>query len=251
MSLLRLDRVDFSYDRTHPVLQNVSFCVAQGVNVGLVGESGSGKTTILRLLLGLERARSGHITFEGERLDPRDRGFMRRYRRSVQPVFQDPYSSLDPRQRVDRIIAEPLRSLRIAGDHGAAVAAALEAVRLPPDAAQRYPHAFSGGQRQRIAIARAIVSRPKVLLADEAVSALDLSSRVRIVDLLKGLSTSLTVLLVSHDLGVVAALCQQIVILERGQVVETGQTHEVLARPRHPYTRKLLSSVPRLHIPAV
>lgn len=246
MSLLALDNVDFGYEKTQRVLHDVSFSVRKGVNVGLVGESGSGKSTILRLLLGLGAADSGSITFSGEPLDTRDRNFMRRYRKSVQPVFQDPYSSLDPRQRIDRIIAEPLRSLRIEGDHDAAIAAALEAVGLPPDAAQRYPHAFSGGQRQRIAIARAIVSGPQVLLADEAVSALDLSTRVRIVDLLKTLSASLTVLLVSHDLGVVAALCEEIVILEKGRVVETGRTRDVLANPRHPYTQKLLSSVPRL-----
>jgi ABC-type dipeptide/oligopeptide/nickel transport system ATPase subunit len=246
MSLLALDNVNFGYEKTQQVLHDVSFSVRKGVNVGLVGESGSGKSTILRLLLGLGVADSGAITFSGEPLDPRDRNFMRRYRKSVQPVFQDPYSSLDPRQRIDRIIAEPLRSLRIEGDHDAAIAAALEAVGLPPDAAQRYPHAFSGGQRQRIAIARAIVPGPQVLLADEAVSALDLSTRVRIVDLLKTLSASLTVLLVSHDLGVVAALCEEIVILEKGRVVERGRTRDVLANPRHPYTQKLLSSVPRL-----
>ena len=246
MSLLALDNVSFGYDKTQPVLHAVSFSVRKGVNVGLVGESGSGKSTILRLLLGLNTAGSGNITFSGEPLEPRETNFMRRYRKSVQPVFQDPYSSLDPRQRVDRIIAEPLRSLGIAGDHDAAVAAALDAVGLPPDAARRYPHAFSGGQRQRIAIARAIAPGPQVLLADEAVSALDLSTRVRIVDLLKTLSASLTVLLVSHDLGVVAALCEEIVILQKGRVVEAGKTSEVLTRPRHPYTIKLLSSVPRL-----
>ncbi|WMT88504.1 ATP-binding cassette domain-containing protein [Pelagibacterium sp. 26DY04] len=246
MSLLALDKVSFGYDKTQQVLHEVSFAVRKGVNVGLVGESGSGKSTILRLLLGLDIAGSGSITFSGQPLDPRDKSFMRGYRKSVQPVFQDPYSSLDPRQRVDRIIAEPLRSLRIAGDHDAAIAAALDAVGLPPDAAHRYPHAFSGGQRQRIAIARAIAPGPQVLLADEAVSALDLSTRVRIVDLLKTLSASLTVLLVSHDLGVVAALCEEIVILEKGRVVEAGRTSDILAHPRHPYTRKLLSSVPRL-----
>ena len=246
MTLLALDSVNFGYEKTRQVLHNVSLSVRQGVNVGLVGESGSGKSTILRLLLGLSLAGSGSITFSGEPLDPRDKAFMRRYRKSVQPVFQDPYSSLDPRQRVDRIIAEPLRSLGIEGDHHQAITSALEAVGLPPDAALRYPHAFSGGQRQRIAIARAIVSGPRVLLADEAVSALDLSTRVRIVDLLKTLSNTLTVLLVSHDLGVVAALCEEIVILEHGRVVEMGKTSDVLANPRHPYTRKLLASVPRL-----
>ena len=246
MTLLSLENVGFSYQKARPVLHDVSFSVRQGANVGLVGESGSGKSTILRLLLGLARPDAGTINFAGEQLQSRDSAFMRRYRKSVQPVFQDPYSSLDPRQRIDRIIAEPLRSLNIEGDHDSAVDAALEAVGLPRDARYRYPHAFSGGQRQRIAIARAIVSRPQLLLADEAVSALDLSTRVRIVDLLKQLSGSLTVLLVSHDLGVVAALCEDIVILERGRIVEMGRTQDVLANPRHPYTQKLLSSIPRL-----
>lgn len=246
MTLLSLENVGFSYQKSRPVLHDVSFKVRQGANVGLVGESGSGKSTILRLLLGLARPDTGTISFAGDELQSRDSAFMRRYRKSVQPVFQDPYSSLDPRQRIDRIIAEPLRSLKIEGDHDSAVDAALEAVGLPRDAKYRYPHAFSGGQRQRIAIARAIVSRPQLLLADEAVSALDLSTRVRIVDLLKQLSGSLTVLLVSHDLGVVAALCEDIVILERGRVVEMGRTQDVLANPRHPYTQKLLSSIPRL-----
>lgn len=196
MNLFQLDKVNFGYHPSRPVLHDISFSLQQGRNIGLVGESGSGKSTILRLLLGLNRANSGTITFLGEEFTPGNRSFMRRYRKAVQPVFQDPYSSLDP--------------------------------------------------RQRIAIARAIVSRPQVLLADEAVSALDLSTRMRIVDLFKTLSASLTVLLVSHDLGVVAALCQDIVILEQGRVVEMGKTADILANPRHPYTQKLLSSIPSL-----
>jgi len=231
MNLLDVENLAFGYAKDRQILKEVSFAVQRGVNVGLVGESGSGKSTILRLLLGLERAQGG---------------FMRAYRKSVQPVFQDPYSSLDPRQRVDAIISEPLRSLKVDVDHSRAVDAALEAVGLPRDAQKRYPHEFSGGQRQRIAIARAIVSRPDLLLADEAVSALDLSTRVRIVDLFKRLSETLTVVLVSHDLGVVAALCEEIIILERGTIVEQGKTREILAAPRHPYTQRLLNSIPRL-----
>ena len=246
MTLISVENVSFGYEKDRQVLNDVSFAVRRGVNVGLVGESGSGKSTILRLLLGLARPQAGRIDFAGKGLNLSDRAFMRRYRKAVQPVFQDPYSSLDPRQRVDRIIAEPLRSLRIGGDRDAAVEAALAAVGLPADAGRRYPHEFSGGQRQRIAIARAIVSQPDLLLADEAVSALDLSTRVRIVDLLKELSGSLTVLLVSHDLGVVAALCEEIIILERGRIVEQGKTREVLAAPQHDYTKRLLASVPRL-----
>jgi peptide/nickel transport system ATP-binding protein len=244
--MLDVRNVSFGYSRHRPVLDDVSLTIRRGINVGIVGESGSGKTTLLRLLLGLARPTSGTITFGDAVLDSSNRTFMRSYRKSVQTVFQDPYSSLDPRQSVMNIIAEPLQSLRIPGNRRQAVEAALEAVGLPRDAIDRYPHEFSGGQRQRIAIARAIVARPELVLADEAVSALDLSTRIRIVDLLKSLSQTITLVLVSHDLGVVASLCEEIVILERGRVVETGNTADILAAPRHDYTRKLLASVPRM-----
>ncbi|WVT77758.1 ABC transporter ATP-binding protein (plasmid) [Sinorhizobium chiapasense] len=246
MMMLDLQNVSFGYSRQQTTLNDVSLSVRPGVSVGLVGESGSGKTTLLRLMLGLVRPTSGTIRFGDERLDPGDGTFMRRYRRAVQPVFQDPYSSLDPRQRVVDIIAEPLRSLRIPGDRAQAVAEALEAVGLPLDAMQRYPHEFSGGQRQRIAIARAIVAGPQIVLADEAVSALDLSTRIRIVELFKTLAEKLTLVFVSHDLGVVAALCEEMVILERGRVVESGKTRDILTNPKHPYTQRLLASIPRM-----
>jgi peptide/nickel transport system ATP-binding protein len=200
----------------------------------------------LRLLLGLTKPTGGGISFADAVLDPSSSSFMRSYRRSVQAVFQDPYSSLDPRQKVRDIISEPLQSLRIPGSHSEAVAAALDAVGLPADAINRYPHEFSGGQRQRIAIARAIVSGPQLVLADEAVSALDLSTRIRIVDLFKRLAENMTLVFVSHDLGVVASLCEEIIILERGRVVESGKTRKILAAPQHPYTQKLLQSVPRM-----
>jgi len=246
MSLVSVESISFGYSRDEQVLRDVSFQVRRGVNVGLVGESGSGKSTILKLLLGLARPNSGTIRFEGEVLKPGDRAFMRGYRRAVQAVFQDPYSSLDPRQRVDAIVAEPLRALKIAGPHRPIIEAALRDVGLPSDAISRYPHEFSGGQRQRIAIARAIVARPQLILADEAVSALDLSTRIRIVELLGTLSKAMTILFVSHDLGVVASLCEEIVILEKGRIVESGRTSAVLAQPKHPYTQKLLASVPRM-----
>jgi peptide/nickel transport system ATP-binding protein len=175
---------------------------------------------------------------------------MRAFRRSVQTVFQDPYSSLDPRQRVGRIVGEPVRSLRIAGGRAAdaMVAEALESVGLPAAAVSHYPHEFSGGQRQRIAIARAIVSRPRVLLADEPVSALDVITRSAVIALLAELGSSrdLTVLMVSHDLGVVGALCQRTVVLQAGRVVEQGPTAGVFRSPSQPYTRQLLAAVPRL-----
>jgi len=246
MSLVSVSHVSFGYTATRRVLDDVSLDIESGDTIGLVGESGSGKTTLLRLLLGLARPSKGTIAFDGQPLDPGNRIFMRTFRRQAQIVFQDPYSSLDPRQKVFSIIAEPLRSLRVSGDHPAMVARALESVGLAADAAQRYPNQFSGGQRQRIAIARAIVAGPRLLLADEAVSALDLTTRVRIVDLLAGLSREMTLLFVSHDMGVVAALCRRIVILERGRIVEAGDTATVLANPQHAYTRQLLASVPRL-----
>jgi peptide/nickel transport system ATP-binding protein len=246
MSLISVKNVSFGYTANRRILDDVSLDIATGETIGLVGESGSGKTTLLRLLLGLVRPDSGTITFDGAPLDPRNPALMRNYRRQAQVVFQDPYSSLDPRQTVFSIIAEPLKSLKISGDHAAMVAEALEQVGLPADAASRYPHQFSGGQRQRIAIARAIVPGPRLLLADEAVSALDLTTKVRIVELLERLSASMSLLFVSHDIAVVAALCKRIIILEKGRIVEAGETANVLKSPQHPYTQRLLASVPRL-----
>ena len=244
MSLVEVENVSFGYSRQRTVLQDVSFNIKAGASVGLDGESGSGKTTLLRLLLGLAQPARGSISFDGAPVDPADRRFMRAYRRNVQAVFQDPYSSLDPRQRIESIVAEPLRSLRIPGNRRAMVQAALAAVGLEPNILRRYPHEFSGGQRQRIAIARAIVPKPKLLLADEAVSALDLSTKVRIVELLKDLASGMTLVFVSHDLGVVAALCDEIVILEHGRIVEAGPTRKILDHPQHDYTKALLASVP-------
>lgn len=246
MRVMELRNVRFAYPRSKPVLEDISFAVSEGTNVGIVGESGSGKTTLLRLMLGLLEPSAGSIRFRDQPLRPRDRKFMRGYRRSVQTVFQDPYSSLDPRQPVRSIIAEPLRSLRIAGRHDELVAGALASVGLERDSLGRLPHEFSGGQRQRIAVARAIVANPEIVLADEPVSALDLSTRVRIIDLFKELSERVTMVIVSHDLAVVAALCPKTVVLDHGRIVEHGDTERILRAPEHPYTRRLLASVPRL-----
>ncbi|MEV7108208.1 ABC transporter ATP-binding protein [Streptomyces atroolivaceus] len=234
------------------VVRDVSLAVEAGESLALVGESGAGKTTLLRLLLGLARPTAGTVRFDGADLKPRDREQMRRFRRSVQCVFQDPYSSLDPSRKVGAIVAEPLRSLGLATRATVApeVAAALERVGLQADAVDRYPHEFSGGQRQRIAIARATVCDPRVLLADEPVSALDVTTRVKVVDLLAELKEErgLTMVMVSHDLSVVASLCERTAVLERGRVVEQGATSQVLGEPAHPYTRRLIESVPRLPI---
>jgi ABC-type glutathione transport system ATPase component len=238
--------VGFRYPGGAEVLSGVSFGVTPGRSMALVGESAAGKTTLLRLLLGLRRPTSGAVLFQGRPLPTTHRA-ARPFRQHVQTVFQDPYSSLDPRQRVGRIVAEPLRALGFA-DHAPRVDAALDAVGLPADTADRYPDEFSGGQRQRIAIARAIAVEPTVLLADEPVSALDVSTKVRIIDLLAELRATrgLTLVMVSHDLAVVASLCDETVVLEHGRVVEHGPTGEVLGSPREPYTRRLIASVPRL-----
>lgn len=248
--ILALDGVDYRYrGAATDALRGVSLRVG-GASVGIVGESGSGKSTALSLLLGLATPTAGRVMFDGERLDPRDRTRMRAFRRRVQVVFQDPYSSLDPRQRVDRIVAEPLVSLGLKGEVPVAerVTAVLADVDLDADAARRYPHEFSGGQRQRIAIARALVTSPGVLLADEPVSALDVSTRIGIVRLLERLKREkgLTVVMVSHDVAVVAALCEETVVLREGQVVESGATADVIGSPGHPYTRRLVDAIPRL-----
>ena len=251
-ALLEARGVGFAYRGRPDALVDVSFAVEPGENLGIVGESGAGKSTLLRLLLGLARPSSGELFTDGVPFEARSHSALRAHRRFAQAVFQDPYSSLDPRQSVERIIAEPLRSLRLERSRSAIqtrVAGVLESVGLPADAANRFPHEFSGGQRQRIAIARAIVPTPRLLLADEPVSALDVSTRVRIIDLLAELGTGadpLTVVVVSHDLSVVAALCERMLVLENGRVVEQGRTSAVLASPQHPYTQRLLASVPRL-----
>jgi peptide/nickel transport system ATP-binding protein len=250
-AILELRGADYAYRGSGtPALADVSFAVEAGLSVGLVGESGAGKTTLLKLMLGLSAPTSGEVLFDGERLDLKNRTRMRGFRRAVQTVFQDPYSSLDPRQSVGRIVAEPLRSLGIARGAAATtrVTEALGSVGLPADAAGRYPHEFSGGQRQRIAIARAVVGHPRLLLADEPVSALDVTTRIQIIDLLAelGQTRGLTVVMVSHDLSVVAALCHRTVVLRDGRIVEQGDTADVLGSPREDYTRRLLDSVPRL-----
>ncbi|NIK36018.1 peptide/nickel transport system ATP-binding protein [Microbacterium endophyticum] len=249
MSILELESASFSYG-TSEVLREVSLSVAHGGAVGLVGESGAGKSTILRLLLGLDSPRAGTVRFDGEPLRLRDRALMRRFRSSVQPVFQDPYSSLDPRQRIDDVIAEPLRSLRlaIAREIPDRVAAAVESVGLEHDVLNRYPHEFSGGQRQRIAIARAIVSRPRVLLADEPVSALDVTTRVQVLDLLATLrrEQGLALVMVSHDLGAVASVCDHTIVLKSGQIIEAGPTSKILTAPESGYARELVAAAPRL-----
>jgi len=236
---------------TRPVrhaLRGVDLDLAAGASLGIVGESGSGKTTLIKILLGLERVTAGTVTYQGRPVRPGPPRSLRRLRREMQIVLQDPASSLDPRQRVGSIVAEPLVCLDIDGDRNTRIDEVLLAVGLEPGMRDRYPHEFSGGQQQRIAIARAIAPRPSVLVGDEPVSALDVSVRTQILDLLARLAADndLALILVSHDLGVVRYLCDDVLVLHDGEVVETGRSDDVFGDPQHEYTRKLVAAVPRL-----
>ncbi len=249
-------RRDFALARTslfgpRPVrhaLRGVDVAVAAGGSLGIVGESGSGKSTLVRILLGLDRATAGTVMYHGRPVAPGRPRALRWFRREVQVVLQDPLSSLDPRMRVESIIAEPLRCLDVSEDHDTRIDEVLAAVGLDVDMRDRFPHEFSGGQQQRIAIARAIAPRPSVLVGDEPVSALDVSVRAQILDLLGRLADEhgLTLILVSHDLGVVRYLCDDVLVLHDGAVAESGPAERVLLHPRQPYTRQLVSAVPRL-----
>jgi peptide/nickel transport system ATP-binding protein len=228
-------------------LRGVSFDVAAGQRFGLVGESGSGKSTLIRLLAGLDSPTSGTVTFEGRPVGGRSERQLRFLRERLQVVFQDPMGSLDPRMRVRDIIAEPLAGTRGIDVQGR-VRELLDAVGLSPDAGDRYPHQFSGGQRQRISIARALSPRPSVLVADEPVSALDVSVRAQILNLVADLveSYALTLVFVSHDLSVVRHVCDTIAVMHQGEVVEIGPAEQVADAPEHPYTRRLVAAVPTI-----
>ena len=231
-------------------VDNVSFTLQRGERLGLVGESGCGKSTLTRALLGLEPVQSGNITLDGSAVYSGSKPDLA-VRRKMQVVFQDPFGSFNPRHRVDRLITEPFHLLpdppkgRARSD---AIADALTAVGLSPDDATKYIHEFSGGQRQRIAIARALIIRPDLILFDEAVSALDVSVRAQILDLLAALCSAydLTYLFISHDLSVVRTVTDRVLVMKSGQIVEQGATADVFDRPRHPYTQKLLAAAPRL-----
>lgn len=246
MSLFQVENVSYAWPGGARVLHGLSLRLEEGQSLGVLGESGSGKSTLLRLLLGLDRPQMGTIRADGSPLDIRNRARMQAHRRFVQPVFQDPYASLDPRMRIGRALAAPMKALGLPGDPAQEVARVLAAVGLPENTASRTPRAFSGGQRQRIAIARALIARPRVLLADEPVSALDLSTRVRIIDLLAELKRELALVIVSHDIAIVAALCSHMIVLESGRIVEAGPVRKVLDTPEHPYTQRLLSSLLKL-----
>ena len=230
-------------------LTDVSFDIARGSITGLVGESGSGKTTLGRCVLRLIEPTAGAVHFDGDDLIKSAGPAMRAFRKRMQIIFQDPYSSLNPRMRVRDIIGEALIAHRIGSsraDRRAIVASLLEEVGLEADHMGRYPHEFSGGQRQRIGIARALAVEPEFIVADESVSALDVSVQAQILNLIQELRDrrDLTVLFIAHDLSVVEYLCDEIVVLYLGRVVETGPAREVYRKPQHPYTRALLSAAP-------
>lgn len=230
-------------------LDDVDIDVVEGESLGIIGESGSGKSTLIRLLLALEKPSAGTVSFEGRAVDPTASARRLHWlRRQTGIVFQAPYASLDPRMRVGRIVGEPLWALRIPGDRDARVAEVLADVDLPADAATRYPHEFSGGQRQRIALARALVHRPRLLVGDEPLSALDVTVRAQIMGLIDQLRSrdGLSLVMVSHDIGVVQALCDRVIVLKDGRTVEEGPTSRVLRAPSAEYTRRLLAAVPTL-----
>lgn len=228
-------------------LEDADIDVREGSSVGLIGESGSGKSTLVRLLLGLDTPSAGTVEFDGRPVDASASARSLHWlRRQTGIVFQDPYASLDPRMSVGRIVGEPLWALGIEGDRRARVREVLEDVGLEAAMADRFPHEFSGGQRQRVALARAIVHRPRLLVGDEPLSALDVTVRAQILDLLGELRRrdGLTLLLVSHDIGVVQNLCDEVVVMKDGRIVEEGPTEKVLLQPQVAYTRRLLASIP-------
>jgi peptide/nickel transport system ATP-binding protein len=234
-------------------VDNVSLSVHAGETVGLVGESGSGKSSLLRVLLALERSQAGQVQLLGQGFSRAQGQNLRRLRRAIQVVFQDPYGSFDPRWTVERLIEEPFflwNSPPLQAERRRKVAVVLEQVGLSASDAQRFPHEFSGGERQRIAIARALITEPAVIAFDEAVSALDVLKRGQILELLAGLAERLNIayLFVSHDLHVVRAIADRIYVMQQGRVIEEGLTEAVFASPRHAYTRALIAATPTMAI---
>ena len=261
MALVEVRNVTKIYPRSESVLggksgvevravDDVSLDIHPGETLGLVGESGSGKSTLGRLILRLIEPTSGRIHFEGHDLLAASAGEMRRLRRDMQIIFQDPFASLDPRYRVEDIIAEPLIIHGNKAGVRARVTELLRAVGLDESILRRFPHEFSGGQRQRIGIARALALRPKFIVADEPVSALDVSVGAQIVNLLGQLQRDfgLTYLFISHSMPVVRYLSTRIAVMYRGKIVEVGSSEEITERPQHPYTRSLLEATPEVAV---
>lgn len=224
---------------------DVNISIYAGDRLGIVGESGSGKTTLAKLLLHLDQPTSGSVNFMGQKLQSAD---MADFRRQVQTIFQDPRSSLDPRMAVEQIILEPLECLNFSQNHQARIDEVLQQVELDLVIRSRYPHELSGGQRQRVAIARALAAQPSVLVADEPVSALDVLVREEVLQLLSRLinQLGLTLVLISHDLSVVAQLCDKVAVMQHGRIIESGATQNVFGNPQHQFTRELIAAVPQL-----
>jgi peptide/nickel transport system ATP-binding protein len=232
-------------------LAGVSFTLHAGRSLGVVGESGSGKSTLARLVMALEPPSSGRVLLDGVDLHGLEPAALRRAREQLQMVFQDPYGSLDPRRTVLQTVAEPLAVLHGAGraEQRERAGEALDAVGLRAADLARYPHEFSGGQRQRIAIARALITRPRLIVADEPVSALDVSVQAQVLNLMQDLQDRLgvTYLFISHDLAVVDLVCDEVIVMHQGLIVEQGTPQRLFADPQHPYTQRLLAAVPGLH----
>lgn len=230
-------------------VDGVSFEIAKGETLSLVGESGCGKSTVGRAILRLFDVTSGQVILDGQRIDDAHPSTMRQLRQRMQVVFQDPFSSLNPRMRVRDILAEPIRNFGLAKsatDLETRVTALMDTVRLPREALNRRPHEFSGGQRQRIGIARALAAEPELIICDEAVSALDVSVKAQIVNLLQDLQREfgLALLFISHDLAIVEHMTHRVAVMYLGKIVEVAPRREIFAAPRHPYTKALLSAVP-------
>jgi oligopeptide transport system ATP-binding protein len=239
--------IDREVDQVRAV-DGISFRIEPGQTLGLVGESGSGKSTACRAVLQLIKPSSGSVRFEGQEIAGCSRRQMRPLRREMQMIFQDPYASLNPRKRVGQIVGDPLKRQRVAsgGELRKQVQELLERVGLASEHYNRFPHEFSGGQRQRIGIARALALRPKLVIADEPVSALDVSIQAQIINLLDDLQDEfgLTYLFVAHDIGVVRHIADRIAVMNKGEIVEQGEADQVCENPRHDYTKKLLAAVP-------
>ncbi|WP_248241101.1 ABC transporter ATP-binding protein [Microbacterium kunmingense] len=243
----------FERRRYTTALEDADIDVRAGSTLGIIGESGSGKSTLVRLLLGLDAPTSGTVEVDGRVVDATASARSLHWlRRLTGVVFQDPYASLDPRMNVGRIVGEPLWALGIEGDRRARVREVLTQVGLEAEMADRFPHEFSGGQRQRIALARALVHRPRLLIGDEPLSALDVTVRAQILALLADLrrAEDLTLVMVSHDIGVVQSICDEVVVMKDGRIVEEGPTEKVLQQPQVAYTRRLLASVPTIDPPS-
>lgn len=229
-------------------VDGISMEFEKGKAYGLVGESGCGKSTTGKAIIGLEKITSGTIIYEGENATNARRNRKSSFNRDVQMIFQDSHSSLNPRKRVKDIIAEPIRNfLKLTPkEEERKISELLEIVRMPEDAKYKYPHEFSGGQKQRLGIARAIATNPKLIIADEPVSALDLSVQAQVLNFMKDIQTeyNLSYLFISHDLGVVKHMCDYISIMYKGRFVETGSKKEIYTNPQHIYTKRLLSAIP-------